>query len=157
VSPAGRGEHSGPTDGFTLLETVCVMAIIAMIAAFALPTPFHGTSHVGVQQLAMRVASLLEADRYAAIRRRSTVSTSVDVRARLIRSSIARRDVAIPRDVDFRANVSSDCQSRKDGASVDFYADGRSCGGVLAFNEGRSGYEIKVNWLTGGVEVVAIP
>ena len=33
TSPAGRAEGVGAEDGFTLLEVVCVVAIISLVAA----------------------------------------------------------------------------------------------------------------------------
>ena len=38
--------------GFTLLEMVCVMAIVALLAAFAMPSPHTRTSRAGVERLA---------------------------------------------------------------------------------------------------------
>jgi general secretion pathway protein H len=30
-----------------------------------------------------------------------------------------------------------------------------SCGGVIKLHRGEHGYEIRINWLTGGIEIVA--
>ena len=88
----------------------------------------------------------------------STASTgSVDLRAREIRSSRRDRVLAIPADVDMRATVSGGCRSSASAAPIAFYEDGRSCGGVVTFAAGGSSFEVRVNWLTGGVEVVAAP
>ena len=54
-------------DGFTLLETVCVMAIIAMLAAVLLPLLPRATSRPRLEAYAMETAALLNRDRTAAM------------------------------------------------------------------------------------------
>jgi general secretion pathway protein H len=38
---------------------------------------------------------------------------------------------------------------------VSFFPNGMSCGGSIALLRGDHGYEIRINWLTGGIEIVA--
>ena len=64
--------------GFTLLEMVCVLAIIALLAAVLLPFIPHETSRSRLQAYALQAATLLKADRNAAIRRQTSVATVVD-------------------------------------------------------------------------------
>jgi len=141
--------------GFTLLEVVCVVAIVAMIAGLALPSPHPGTSRAGVEQLARSAASLFKRDRYAAVRRRAAVVARVDMRAREIRSGSDRTVVRVPEDVEMRATVAAGCGSTPETAGFGFYADGRACGGALTLGRGGVVFEVRVNWLTGGVEIVA--
>ncbi|HWX82163.1 MAG TPA: prepilin-type N-terminal cleavage/methylation domain-containing protein, partial [Xanthobacteraceae bacterium] len=68
--------------GFTLLEMVCVIALVAMIAAVLLPFLPRHTSRSRLQAYALEAATLLKADRYTAIRRRADVSTLVDAPSR---------------------------------------------------------------------------
>jgi prepilin-type N-terminal cleavage/methylation domain-containing protein len=55
--------------GFTLLEMVCVLAIIALLAAVLLPFAPHETSRSRLQAYALQTAALLKTDRDAAITR----------------------------------------------------------------------------------------
>ncbi len=66
--------------GFTLLEMVCVLAIIALLAAVLLPFIPHQTSRSRLQAYALQTATLLKADRNAAIERSTSVATLVDAR-----------------------------------------------------------------------------
>src|SRR5271154_2807685 len=87
--------------GFTLLEMVCVLAIIALLAAVLLPFIPHETSRSRLQAYALQTAALLKTDLNAAIRRGTGVTTLVDAEARAIRSGASRAAVLIPDDVRF--------------------------------------------------------
>jgi len=82
------------------------------------------------------------------------VATLVDAPSRLVRSGATGRVVRIPDDVAFDAILAARCNQRPAGASISFFASGMSCGGAIALTRLGVGYEIRVNWLTGGVEVV---
>jgi general secretion pathway protein H len=56
--------------------------------------------------------------------------------------------------VTFEALLAQRCGDRRVGATIDFFPSGGSCGGVIAIARQGIGYQIRVNWLTGGVEVV---
>ena len=93
--------------GFTLLEMVCVLAIIALLAAVLLPFIPHQTSRSRLQAYALQAATLLKADRNAAIRDRTNVATVVDAEARAIRSGASRADDPDSRRCTFRCVVAA--------------------------------------------------
>ena len=141
--------------GFSLLEVVCVLAIIAMLAAITAPLMPRSTSRVQLEACATRIAALLKADRFAAQRRRLPVATEVDASARIVRSGATGQIVEIPRDVDMESHLAARCQQHEHEPSIRFFASGMSCGGVIALKRTMFGYEVRVNWLTGGIEIVA--
>jgi general secretion pathway protein H len=153
-SADGGRTDDGPAAGFTLLEVVCVLAIIAILAAILLPIVPRGTSRARLESYAIETAAMLKADRNAAMRNRVQVATLVDAPSRLVRSGATGRVVQIPSDVAFDAVLAARCNQRPAGASISFFASGMSCGGAIALTRLGTGYEIRVNWLTGGVEVV---
>ncbi len=140
--------------GFTLLEMVCVIALIAMLAAVLLPYVPHHTSRSRLQAFALEAATLLKADRNAAIRRQAEVSTLVDAPSRAIRSGATALVLRIPDDVRFDALLPQTCRQRAAVSTISFFADGMSCGGTIALARLDTAYEIRVNWLTGRIEIV---
>lgn len=145
---------AGAEDGFTLIEMVCVMAIIGLLAAVLLPGIPTQTSRPRLEAYAIETASVLKADRNAAIRQRLEVTTQVDAESRLVRSGATGETVRVPDDVKFDALLPETCNSRAVLASVSFFASGMSCGGVITLSHLDASYEIRVSWLTGRVDVV---
>ena len=141
--------------GFTLLEMVCVVAVIAMLAAVLLPLIPRQTSRSRLEAYAVQTATLLKADRSAAIRRRSDVATLVDATTRSIHSGATAAVISIPEDVHFDALLPQTCRQRAALSTISFFADGMSCGGTIALSRLDTGYEVRVNWLTGRIEIVS--
>ena len=156
ILPVGPAERFAGEGGFTLIEIVCVLAIIALLAAILLPEIPRGTSRARLQAYALEVATVLKADRNAAIRRRTAIATEISAVDRSVRSGASERGVRVPTDVQFDAALASRCNQREAGSTIVFFASGMSCGGVIALTRLGVGYQIRVNWLTGGVEIVPL-
>jgi len=140
--------------GFTLIEMVCVMAILGLIVAILLPRIPHETTPARLQAYGVQLATLLKQDRNAAIRRRTEVSTAVDAAARSVRSGATGQSLQLPADVVFSALLPEHCAGRRAFSTISFFASGMSCGGVLALAREGNRIEIHINWLTGGIELV---
>ena len=134
---------------------VGVLALIAMMAAVLLPFIPHHTSRSRLQAYALQAASLLKADRNTAIRRGMDVATLVDATGRSIRSGATADMIRIPDDVRFEALLPQTCNRRQALSTISFFASGMSCGGAIALTRLDAGYEIRVNWLTGRIEIVS--
>ncbi|WP_375414330.1 Tfp pilus assembly protein FimT/FimU [uncultured Bradyrhizobium sp.] len=149
MTTGGGGER-----GFALIEMLCVLAIIGLLAAIILPAIPRATSRAKLESYAMQTAALLKADRTAALRRQVQVTTLVDAETRSIRSGVTGRTIRFPADVSLDAYLALRCADRNAGRSIDFFPSGMSCGGTIALARPGMGYEVRVNWLTGGVEIV---
>jgi general secretion pathway protein H len=145
--------RDGSQDGFTLIEAVCAMAIIGLIAAVLLPNIPRQTSRPRLEAYAIQVATLLKADRNAAIGKRQVVATLIDAPSRLLRSGATGEVLRVPDDVRVDSVLPRSCNDRAVGGEIDFFPSGMSCGGVIGLSRGDSGFEVQVNWLTGKVDV----
>jgi general secretion pathway protein H len=100
------------------------------------------------------MAALLKFDRSAAMRRGVPVATQISTIARTIRSGASGAEIRVPDDVSFSAVLADQCDQRDAGSTISFFASGLSCGGALSLSRLGASYEIRVAWLTGGVEIV---
>jgi general secretion pathway protein H len=141
--------------GFTLLEMVAVIAVVAMLAAILLPRVPRATTRPRLEAYALETAALLKADRTAALRRHAQITAQVDAPGRAIRSGSSGRILQVPDDVTFQAMLPLSCNERAARSTISFFATGTSCGGVIVLSRLGTGYEVRVNWLTGGIEVVS--
>jgi general secretion pathway protein H len=143
-------------EGFTLLEVVCVLTIVAILAAIVVPVLPRGTSRARLESYAIAMAALLKSDRNAAVRRQTQIATQVDAASRLVRSGATGRVVRAPEDVTFDALLSARCNQHSAASNIRFFSSGMSCGGTIALSRLGVSYEVRVNWLTGGVEIVSL-
>ena len=137
-----------------MLEMVCVLAIAALLAAILLPRLPGATSRPRLEAYAVEVAALLKADRNAALWQRASVDAVVDARERTVRSGSSARVVQLPDDVVFDALLPERCNGKPAFSAISFFATGMSCGGAIRLTRLGSGFEVRVNWLTGGVDIV---
>jgi general secretion pathway protein H len=154
TSRAARADSVRGEEGFALIEILCVLAVIGMLAAIILPAIPRATTRAKLESYAIETAALLKADRNTALRRRIRVATQIDAVARSIRSGVTGRVIRLPGDVALDAVLASRCADRSAGHSIDFFATGMSCGGTIALTRPGMGFEVRVNWLTGGVDIV---
>jgi general secretion pathway protein H len=133
---------------------VAVIAVVAMLAAILLPSLPRSTSRQRLAGYAVETAALLKADRTAAVRRNAQVNAQVDAPGHMIRSGSTGRALQIPADVSFQAVLPRTCNERPAHSAISFFATGMSCGGTIVLSRLGAAFEVRVNWLTGGIEIV---
>jgi general secretion pathway protein H len=138
-----------------LLEMVCAVAMVALLAAILLPRLSRGTSRPRLEAYAVETAALLKADRNAAMRRRGAVFAEVDAVGRAVRSGSGGGVVRVPEDVVLEALLPERCDGRPALSTISFFATGMSCGGSIRLTRLGNWFEVRVNWLTGGIDIVA--
>lgn len=154
ISALARASTPQACRGFALIELLCVLAIIGLLAAIMLPSIPSTTSRTKLEGFAVQTAAMLKEDRNAAVARQARITTRVESATRSIRSGASGRTLRIPSDVVMEATLASRCDNRVTGNSIDFFPSGMSCGGTIFLSRPGIGLEIRVNWFTGTVEVV---
>jgi general secretion pathway protein H len=138
--------------GFTLLEVMVVMLIIALVASLVIATT-PGSGRAGLKAVTLQTAALLRRERMGAILGGRVRRVSLDS-ARRVLVGDGGDLVAIPRDVAVDV-LGADAVWSGRLAVVRFDPDGASTGAVLRLSHDGAEYEIRVNWYTGGVAVAA--
>jgi general secretion pathway protein H len=136
--------------GFTLIEVVAVMMIIALVASLAV-TKMSGTGRGGLKALTLEVAALLRRERLGAVLTGRDRQVSLDGERRELVGD-GGSVLPIPRDVVLDVlGIDAVWSGRQ--AVVRFAPDGASTGAVLKLSRENAEYEIRVNWYTGGVAI----
>jgi len=138
-----------------LLDVVIAMAVIALLMLLILPTLPHETTPSRLGAYAAEVAAILKSDRSSAARGGGEVGTRVDIARKRIEGGAGRHAVNLPRDVTLDLVASDTCRGRRGEYAVVFAADGRSCGAVITLAKDGRDWRIRINWLTGYIDVVA--
>jgi general secretion pathway protein H len=150
VLPALRSWNVDRGAGFTLIEVIAVMLIIALVASLA-ATMMPGTGRAGLKALTLQTASLLRRERLGAILAGRDREVSLDGERRVLVGD-GGDIVALPRDVVLDI-LGADALWSGRQAVVRFHPDGASTGAVLKLSREKAEYEIRVNWYTGGVAI----
>jgi general secretion pathway protein H len=138
-----------------LLDMVLALAVAALVMLVVWPTLPRGTSAARQGAYAAEVAAMLKTDRNAAAARGREVATRVEVASRRIASGATGRAIELPRDLALDVIASTLCSAEPGAFSIIFAADGRSCGAVIRIVKADRDWRIRINWLTGYVDVVA--
>jgi general secretion pathway protein H len=150
VLPASRSWNADRAAGFTLIEVVAVMFIIALVTALVV-TKIPGTGRAGLKAVTLQTASLLRRERLGAILTGRDREVSLDGGRRILVGDDGDV-VALPRDVALDV-LGIDALWSGRQAVVRFHPDGASTGAVLKLSREKAEYEIRVNWYTGGVAI----
>lgn len=140
--------------GFTLIEMVVVLGIVAMIAMLAMPRFQSATPRLELRAAAEALRADLRATRSAALRLNRDATLSVDVDAGVWRgdggSGAAPRDVALTLEAARREQVGESV------GRIRFFPDGGATGGVVGMRGPTAALEVRVDWLDGRVAIVEI-
>jgi general secretion pathway protein H len=143
-----RGER-----GFTLLELIVALGIMALAVAIAIP--FFGGSRAAyqLQAAAYEIATQLRDTRATALSRNADQAFMIDVGNR--RTWIDGYPVRRPLPAWLAINVEVPIaeQLAANLVRVRFFADGSASGGKLVLSDGLRRANVTVNWLTGDVRV----
>jgi general secretion pathway protein H len=156
MTPTSRvGDRLMPTTpvsqrGYTLLELLVVLAVLALVSAIAtgyVPTD-RGSQRVKLE--ADRLETDLRSARSTAIFRGETVAFTVDVAQGSWRYD-GKASHAVPRQIRLTLFTGRQLQNGDAVGAIQFFPSGASSGGhVIMLSEGHTA-QIDVDWLTGRI------
>jgi general secretion pathway protein H len=134
--------------GFTVLELLVVLAIMASLVALSLPMLRGAPDRLQLQTTARDILGALKSTRAAAIVRNSETTLVFDLEHRSFSSPVIRAS-ALPQGIEWDLKVAAlepDAASR---GRIVFFPDGSSTGADLVLTLHGRKSKICVNWLTG--------
>ena len=143
--------------GFTLLEVLVVLALLAMIYALVPPMVNIGGSTAELKAGARQVAAGLRKARSQAIVSRDEATLTLDVEARNFWLSGEGKPRSLPRQAEIGVFTSQGEVVDAATAAIRFYTDGSSTGGRVTLAMGERKLHVDVDWLTGQVEILDTP
>ena len=160
-SPIHRGAPG--VTGFTLIELVCVVVVLAIIAALTVPVWGRSIRRFRAERYAAAVTELLRYAQAHAITRHSTVRVTLDAPSGRVELAVERqggedpaplrsrwgRPLIPPPDVKVSAAPETSTQFRPDGSSIGWE--------LRVVSPGSPPSQITVDPLTGAVSWSAVP
>lgn len=142
----------GRSDGFTLLETLLVLVLAALLLGAAASALSEGPV---LRQASRDVATSLRHARAQAVLRQQPVVWQMDIQAKRFwqEGGTAVAERTLHPAITARVNTSADLVKSKGQGGIRFYPDGSSSGGSVELALHGQTYKINVEWVTGRVTV----
>ena len=140
-------------SGFSLLEVMMVLVIIAMSYMLLPKLVFSGVSGAELRSNARAVATGLRLARDAAINTKRDSVLSINLESREFTLPNDTRLHKLNDKLDVKLYTAEDDLISDKVGTIRFYPDGSSNGGRVTVAAGERGFEIDVDWLTGHVTI----
>jgi general secretion pathway protein H len=137
--------------GFTLVELLVVLAILALVMVLIPPFLAGGQARAELATSAREIASALRETRSLAIRQGRSEAFVVDGAAGAFRTAGGATERRLP--AGLRLSLLTLANKRLDVGVIRFFGDGSSTGGSISILQGDRRSDVKVDWLTGRVSL----
>ena len=152
----GRQQKVSPTlqGGFTIIELLVVMVIMALAYTLASPMISSGVSGAELKASARQIAAGLRKARSDAISRRQESVLTLDLATRQFQLSGDQRVYRLPSSVAVKVFTAQSELVGGTAGSIRFFPDGGSTGGRISLSANARNYDVDINWLTGQVVII---
>lgn len=152
--PSQRNRGVLRAQGFTLLEVLLVLVILAIAAALILPALVQ-PSGTQLRTTAGSFAAGLRRARNEALNTHHEVRFMVDLDAKEFQFSAHARRRSVPSQISLSVFTARSEVLDNHRAAIRFFPDGSSTGGRVTLSVGERRYHVDVDWMTGQVRVHA--
>jgi general secretion pathway protein H len=136
--------------GFTLIEMLVVLAILAVTATFAAPLLSSGSEGARLEMASSELATALRVTRSAAITNNSQTTLMIDVDRRRFGSTVFPERSFAP-NIEAKLTFAKGIRSATSEGGFRFFPDGSSTGGEVTLSLRGKQAKLCVDWLTGTV------
>lgn len=150
-----RQSAAGGRHGFTLLELLVVMGLLALALTIVAPSLNRLRLGVAVRSAAYELAAHLRSARAAARETNKERVLTIDVEGRRYWAEGIVAPRQLPQSVALDLTVPASERVGANAARVRFFPDGSTSGARVVLDDGRSSATIRVDWLTGDVRLQA--
>lgn len=148
--PISRADREA---GFTLLELLAVLLIVALAATAVLRMSQNSAETARVRAFLVSAEAMMRDARTTAIETRQPADVIFDTSARQLLFPAAARSLEVPRGVTLEGKLARVPEAGKGRFAVRFFPTGSATGASLPFRYRGQVYELRVNWLTGHADV----
>lgn len=142
-----------PPTGFTLLELLAVLLILALMAVFVVPS-LGGGAAVEIKSAALSLAAGLRQTRNQALNDNRAAILALDVDKREFQLPGEQRVRKLPTRIDISLFTARSEQLGEHRGAIRFFPDGSSTGGRITLSTKGMRYLVDVDWLTGRISVI---
>jgi general secretion pathway protein H len=142
------GPRSTADAGFTLIEALVVIAILAIAVAVVGPALTRPSDRLVLATTSKEIAAALRLTRSAAITTNREQVFTIDVQKRSFGSSTIR-EKPFPETIQAAFKVAEPERYSEFLGGIRFFADGSSTGGELLLSHKSKSTALCVHWLTG--------
>lgn len=139
--------------GFTLIEMLVALMLVALMATIALPLARGGTARRDIEVSARLLANTLRQLQSEAVRAGAARSLLLDVAERAYRRDDQTAWTRLPDGVGIDATVAAAEIVAPRTLRLAFHPDGSASGGTLVLSERHRRMTIAVDWLSGRIDM----
>lgn len=139
--------------GFTLIEFLVVMTLIALLATMATPMIRRVTPRVELQTAAEGLRGELRLARSMAIHDNREAWLSIDVASGAYQRDHSSATRSVPPAIELSLLTARGEQIDETVGSIRFFPDGTSTGGTVRLVRDGHAYDVAVDWFDGRVSV----
>jgi len=142
-----------PQSGFTLIEVIVVMVMIAVLAGFVATGMSSSLKKAKIRAVSKNLVSALRYTRGQAVVKHEEKTITFNVKEKTYKAP-RKKTVNIPDEIDINVFTADSEVADETTGSIRFFSDGSSTGGWVKLTHKNKIWKINVNWLTGEISMV---